>query len=192
MAGLVGVRRRMAHEDPVTLRLQAMAYTQAADRGIGLGNYPPDTVRLLARATSLAAEQSAADQERQAAASTARAIPPPRSDARPVPGARPRPPAPPRQPSTVSPVHAVRERPRPARPRVAPSHKALAQNKPYRPASGDVSLPALVRRRVHELTGRWISYAQAVAVINARHHPGPTASAAQPVVSRPPVEAGEK
>lgn len=185
MAGLVGMRRRMAHDDPGTLRLQANAYQQAAERGIALGNYSPDTLRLLARATSLAAEQSAADRDRQVAASTARALPTPRVDARPFPGVKPRPqpPAPPpRQPSTGSRVHAAGEHPRRGRP-------LAAQRTQSSPASRNMPLPDLVRKLVHERTGRWISYAQAVAAIDAVQHAGHKAGAAH---RRPPVEAGEK
>jgi hypothetical protein len=62
LEGLVSVRRRMAHDNPEMLRQQAGAYLDAAGRGVKTPDrYTPESMRLLAAASLLAAVRAEAE-----------------------------------------------------------------------------------------------------------------------------------
>jgi hypothetical protein len=75
MEGLVSVRRRMAHDKPEMLRQQAGVYLDAAGRGVDTPeHYTPESMRLLAAASLLAAVRAEAQRpkdkgQRQASSS---------------------------------------------------------------------------------------------------------------------------
>ena len=61
MEGLVSVRRRLAHDNPEMLRQQAGVYLDAAGRGVDTPeHYSPESMRLLAAASLLAAVRAEA------------------------------------------------------------------------------------------------------------------------------------
>lgn len=62
MQRLVALRRQMAHDNPYLLRQQARAYLDAASHGVETAeHYKPESMRLLAVATLMAAVQAEAD-----------------------------------------------------------------------------------------------------------------------------------
>lgn len=114
MRGLIVVRRRLAGQDPVTLRRQAAAYEQAmARRAETEEHYTVEAMAMLARANLLAAGEIEAERAKSPPSPVALTPPPAAVRPPPTPAAAPSPDRPGRQRPTIPPQ--ARVVPTPAR-----------------------------------------------------------------------------